>query len=168
MSASGGAFFPGIEVGWQIREPGLFRRAVPDQARCRVAATSATGPAPSVGAGYFSRQMALPWLADFLQCEREEQGLATPKTTWGWWPSQRPDAVYPTADAAAKQGAMLPWHRATVGPSSAWPSDPGEPSPRPADMPSFEQMIANWWKFGVVSYAPGQGYAESDRAGAVP
>lgn len=165
-AASGGAFYPGIEVGWQIREQGLFAEPF----RIRQGAPSryvGDRAGTTVGAGYFTRQMALPWLADFLECKQETQHLAVTPEPWGWWPSQRPDDVYLNAAEAAKQGTMLPWHRATVGASSNWPPDPGLPA-RPPDMPSYTQMLANWWKFGVVVHSPGKGYAESDRASAVP
>jgi hypothetical protein len=165
--ASGGAFFPGIEVGWQIREPAIFAEPF----RIRAGATSryvGDRPGTTITAGYFSRQMALPWIADFLQCSHEMQTRATPPTSWGWWPSQRPDEVYPNPAEAAKQGTMLPWDRATIGPSPDWPADAEGPAGRPPTMPSFRQMIANWWKFGVVVYTPGKGFAESDRSASVP
>ncbi|MEQ9499004.1 MAG: LodA/GoxA family CTQ-dependent oxidase [Deltaproteobacteria bacterium] len=84
-NASGGAFYPGIEVGWLIRAPSIFiepfriRHGAPGTHRAD-AASGAT-----VRAGYFSRQMALPWQADFIACQQEGGGA--------WWPSQRPDRV---------------------------------------------------------------------------
>jgi hypothetical protein len=165
--ASGGAFFPGIEVGWLIREPGIF--AEPFRIKHGAGSTYVGDKGgTTVRAGYFSRQMALPWLADFLQCKTELQDKATPPEEWGWWPNQRPDSVYPNAAEAAKQGTMLAWHRASVGASRNWPPDPGEPLNRPPDMPSYDQMIANWWKFAFVTSTPGGGFAEDERAGAIP
>jgi hypothetical protein len=160
--ASGGAFYPGIECGWAIREPGVF--AAPFRIKGG-AGSRYVGDAKGsvVGPGYFSRQMALPWLADFLQCKTETQKLAVPKVPWGWWPSQRPDNVYvSTADAAAR-AAMQEW----VRPSAAWPPDPGLPGGRPT-RPSYLQMVANWWKFGVVTGTPSAGFAESERASSIP
>lgn len=162
--ASGGGFFPGIEVSWLIREPSLFAEPF----RIKHGAKSPylgdkDEHATTVGAGFFSRQMALPWLADFLQCMHED--------TWGWWPSQRPDSVYPTADAAAARVAQtrVPWHRAT-GPNGTprqWP-DVGTGLPaRDDDTPSYGEMIDNWSKFGFIQAVNGH-YAETERAEHVP
>ncbi|GAB3002046.1 LodA/GoxA family CTQ-dependent oxidase [Saccharothrix stipae] len=164
QSVSGGAFYPGIEVGWQIREPELF--AEPFRIK-HGAPSKYVGDARgrTVVAGHFTRQMALPWIADFLQCKVEEQRVT--KADWGWWPSQRPDAVYATTADALAAGTMVHWHRATVGASSDWPSDAHEPSPRSSDMPSYQQMVDNWTKLGFV--VPGAGvFAETERGGAVP
>lgn len=162
-AASGGAFFPGIEVGWQIREPALF--AEPFRIRHGAPSRYIGDGAVTVAPGHFSRQMALPWLADFLQCQAEQQMVTN--DPWGWWPSQRPDGVYKTGLEAASGGTMVPWVRATVGASSDWPPDPGGPTPRPAQMPSYDQMIANWPKFAFVDGAAGI-YAEIARAAAIP
>jgi hypothetical protein len=170
QSCSGGAFFPGIEVGWQIRESSLY--AEPFRLKHGASSAYVGDGGTTLGAGYFSRQMALPWLADFLQCKLEQQRVT--KDEWGWWPSQRPDGVYPTFAEAAASGNMLHWHRASVpggagaSPSPNWPPDPGNPTSRLPDMPSYAQMFANWTKFGfVVSGAKGV-YAETERPGTVP
>jgi hypothetical protein len=166
--ASGGAFFPGIEVGWMIREPAIFAEPfrIRDGAGSRYVGDMA---GTKVGPGYFSRQMALPWLADFLQCKTEQQSRAVPKTDWGWWPSQRPDFVYPTPAEAAARGTMRAWTRAQAGASTSWPPAPGQgPASRPAEMPSYEQMVANWFKFGLVAGTHALGFAESERGGSIP
>jgi hypothetical protein len=166
--ASGGAFFPGIEVGWQIREPGVFSE--PFRVKLAAASRYAGDKAGTVvGPGYFSRQMALPWLADFLQCQSEEQALAVPRSDWGWWPSQRPDFVYPTTADAAARGVMRAWTRAHAGGSTSWPPAPGEgPLPRAAEMPSYSQTVANWWKLGVITGSWSSGFAESERSASIP
>jgi L-lysine epsilon oxidase-like protein len=163
-NASGGAFYPGIEVGWQIREPALFDE--PFRIKHGAPSKYVGDGATVVAAGHFSRQMALPWVADFLQCKVEEQKIN--KDDWGWWPSQRPDAVYDTEKNAAAKASMLPWHRAAVGTSSDWAADTGEPKPRDSSMPSYMQMLANWWKFGFVVDRAGGVFVESERPSAVP
>jgi hypothetical protein len=163
QSCSGGAFYPGIEVGWQIREPGLFSE--PFRLKHGVGSKYVGDrPGSTVVAGHFSRQMALPWIADFLQCKQETQRAA--RQQWGWWPSQRPDGVYPSLAEARSTGTMLPWHRATVGASSNWPPDP--PGAPPRDMPSYEQMRNNWTKFGFVVSGPSDTYFETERARSIP
>jgi hypothetical protein len=75
---AGGAFFPGIEAGWVLRDPriyaGPFRLAHFDQNHAPL------GLQP----GDVTKRSALPWQADFLQCARF------------WWPAQRPNEVFLT------------------------------------------------------------------------
>jgi hypothetical protein len=171
-NASGGAFYPGIEVSWLIREPALY--AAPFRIRHGAPSCYACDdPTVTVGAGYFSRQMALPWLADFRDCKSEDHPPGNdPRAhrVFGWWPSQRPDRVYPNGAAAADAGPMVLWHRASVaGAAASWPPDPAASPPRlePSDTPTFGQMIANWWRFGFVAKVA-EGYAETERAETIP
>jgi hypothetical protein len=97
----GGGFFPGIEASWLIRNPGVYRRP------WRVEPGTAVGPV-SVGAGFFSQQMALPWHADFWACKKEVHG----SLTFGWWPGQRPDDVYVVS--AGGQRRSKEWTRGGV------------------------------------------------------
>ena len=135
---SGGAFYPGIEVGWQIRdavfsEPFRLEHDAPSTHKYdRKGAVKVT-------AGHFSRQMALPWLTDFLRCRTESQKVTG--QPWAWWPTQRPHSVYTSQAEAAKhhQGATLQdWTRATT----TWAGGATEPS--------LTEMAGNWWKFGFV------------------
>ncbi len=78
----GGPFFPGIEASWLLRD--VYLCAEPfrlDHAH--------------VEAGDVTKQMALPWQADFYDCQAEGD--------FGWWPSQRPDSVFPEAGGARVQ-----------------------------------------------------------------
>lgn len=70
----GAAFFPGIEASWFLRD--TFNYSEPFR-------LDPTG----IGAGDVSKQMAVPWQADFWKCQ-EYDG-------YGWWPAQRPDDVFP-------------------------------------------------------------------------
>lgn len=79
----GGAFFPGIECGWIVREPLLY--AAPFAFRFRHAA-SASDPT-GVWPGDVTKRSALPWQADFYQCANN------------WWPAQRPNQVRRSAAA---------------------------------------------------------------------
>lgn len=153
---SGGAFYPGIEVGWQIRdaafsEPFRLAHGAPSAHRFDPKGTTVT-------AGHFSRQMALPWLTDFLQCRTENQKLTG--EPWAWWPTQRPDSVYPSKAAAAKHhqgGTLQKWARATT----AWPSGGAEPS--------YQEMVDNWSKFGfVVQDRATRVFFEDERATKIP
>lgn len=72
-AASGGAFYPGIEGGWILRNPKAYAEPI------RLAHAV-------LKPGYVTRHMACPWQADFFECSSS------------WWPAQRPDEVL-TLDA---------------------------------------------------------------------
>ena len=139
-NASGGAFFPGIEFSWQMRNPSLFAEPF----RLNLAAHSSYwGETQTIGAGHFSRQMALPWHADFNDCADEGD--------YGWWPSQRPTAVLSDPSAAKR----VDWARPDVK------FDSGSQTSTHAD------MLACWYKFGFV-VASGEVFVETERAAHVP
>jgi hypothetical protein len=144
----GGAFFPGIEAGWQIRSASIYSEPF------RV---NHGAPSPYLGdtsgvvrAGFFTRQMALPWQADFLQCKHEDDrtGAFSGSGPWGWWPAQRPDWVFASeGDFRATPPNPVPWHRSTkAGKTVPWPTGfSGDTS-----MPSYQEMLDNWRKFGFI------------------
>lgn len=144
----GGAFFPGIEVGWQSRSASIY--AEPFRIKHSAPSPYLGDAATLVAAGFFTRQMALPWQADFLQCKSEpdSSGAFPGMGSWGWWPAQRPDWVFPT-EAAFKSVPPKPvaWHRATkAGATTAWPVGFGGDT----STPSYEEMLGNWRKFGFI------------------
>jgi hypothetical protein len=76
----GGAFFPGIEAGWIMRDPRIY--LADDPFRINVLPAGADeldfrGLTP----GGATMRSALPWQADFNDCVNE------------WWPSHRPSDV---------------------------------------------------------------------------
>jgi len=92
-SCVGGAFFPGIDASWIIRNPHLYSEPF----RLKKIGTVLN---PALGLkiepGLFSQQMALPWQADFFACKREDVtgGREPGRERWfGWWPAHRPDDV---------------------------------------------------------------------------
>jgi hypothetical protein len=99
-NCTGGAFYPGIEVGWQIRHPELFLEPF----RLRHGARSTyLHDEDVVRAGHFSRQMALPWQADFLDCSFDKKNGA------GWWPAARPVDVIREGGQATEPWAPPEW-----------------------------------------------------------
>ena len=76
QAAVGGAFFPGIECSWIVREPKLYLS--PFQFRFRVAGT---GDPNGLSPGDVTKRSACPWQADFYECGHN------------WWPAQRPNQV---------------------------------------------------------------------------
>ena len=83
----GGPFFPGIEASWYVRDFYEFIEPF------RLSHTLLT-------AGDVTKQMALPWQADFYDCKQEDD-LA-------WWPAQRPDDVF--VDGTPRMHKWTRWH----------------------------------------------------------
>jgi hypothetical protein len=84
----GGAFYPGLEAGWFLRDRYAYLEPF------RLDQTN-------LCAGDVTKQLAVPWQADFTECTQEGE-LA-------WWPAQRPDDVFPEAG-----GPQVPWIRDIV------------------------------------------------------
>lgn len=140
LCASGGAFYPGIEVGWQIRNAALFIEPF----RLDLNATSQYwGENQPIGPGHFSRQMALPWHADFTDCANEGQ--------YAWWPAQRPDDVFTSANATKP----VDWAR----------SD--SPYVYGKNTVAHEDMVEVWYKYGFV-VEQGGAWVEVERAARIP
>ncbi len=72
----GAPFFPGIEMTYIVRDPHMY--AEPFRF------------ADHLGAGDITRWMAVPWQADFFECNTY------------WWPSARPDDVIPATTYVAE------------------------------------------------------------------
>jgi hypothetical protein len=149
----GGAFFPGIEGGWQLRAHALF--AEPFRFNHRALSTHGGDAGRAIGPGHFSRQMALPWQADFLACSVEEHEVppGSGNLKWfAWWPAQRPHQIL---DAGL---ARVDWFR---------PSGPfWDPIAGRTDA-EYEDMVKHWYKFGFVLPA-GPNLVETDRNPSIP
>ncbi len=91
-SCVGEPFFPGIEGGWLLRDTYTYSEPF---------RLDPTGLKP----GDVTKQMAVPWQADFTDCAQEGE-LA-------WWPAQRPDDVFPETG-----GPQVPWTRGLVNSKS--------------------------------------------------
>lgn len=78
-NCAGGAFFPGIETSYNIRDKYAF-----------VEPFRLDGS--KLNPGDLTKQNALPWQADFFACSGEEDEVNNINV--GWWPYSRPDAVY--------------------------------------------------------------------------
>jgi hypothetical protein len=141
-NVSGGAFFPGIEFSWQMRNPSIYAEPF----RLDLAATSGYWGEQGIpiGPGYFTRQMAVPWQADFNDCRNEGD--------YGWWPHQRPNDALPSLQANDR----VDWARPTVV------FDSGKNKSTHAD------MVANWYKFGVLIDDGNGVFYETERAQQIP
>lgn len=168
----GGAFFPGIEAGWQARSAAIY--AEPFRVKHGAPSPYLGDAGNVVRAGHFTRQMALPWQADFLQCKAEPDvsGVFAGLGLWGWWPAQRPDWVFTSEkDFRAAPPVSQRWHRATKGAkATSWPVGflvPGG-GRRDTTVPSYEEMIANWWKFGFIVEKKKNIFLEAEREADIP
>jgi hypothetical protein len=137
----GGAFYPGIEFGWQLRNPALYHE--PFRLNLDAASAYWGEGAQKIGAGHFSRQMAVPWQADFNDCRNEGN--------YAWWPAQRPTDALPSVNAKQR----LAWAR---------PSNRFEGGNRES---THEDMVKHWYKFGFV-LADGDVFLEKERAPSIP
>lgn len=141
----GGAFFPGIEASWQIRNPLLWAEPF----RLNLAAKSqyldenGNPENTPIGPGHFSRQMAVPWQADFNDCRNEGD--------YGWWPSQRPDDALPYYNAPQR----LDWARADTNYTGS------------QSRTTHEDMVAYWWKYGFLVQVNDQ-IVETERTSPIP
>lgn len=99
-TCAGGAFYPGIDAGWFLRDV------------CQYAEPLRLSHA-HLRAGDLTKQMAVPWQSDFNDC-RFEDPLA-------WWPAQRPDDVFAGSGSTplvwtrdlidSPQDMIAKWHR---------------------------------------------------------
>lgn len=137
----GGAFFPGIEFGWQMRNPALF--VEPFRILHGVDTNLVDQPPTPIGPGHFSRQMAVPWQADFNDCRNEGN--------YGWWPSQRPAQALPSATATRRVDWARPTNRFEGGNAES----------------THEDMVRHWSKFGFV-LEDGNKFVEKERAARIP
>lgn len=148
----GGAFYPGIEVGWQIRHPSIY--AEPFRINLDADSPYLGDNKKKIQAGHFSRQMALPWQADFLLCKSEGPN--------GWWPAQRPDSVFPSEDAKSS-----PWHRPTK--TNGWLEGFEEEEGKfDHNTPSYNEMLDNWTKFGFIVEKKEGVFIEEEREADIP
>lgn len=158
----GGPFFPGIEMTYLTAlDASLYVEAFRLKA--------------DVEPGEATRHMALPWQADFFECN----------TTW--WPAARPDDVIPEAEYLEAVRSSLPhdalpqalayrvpWARGLrqddAEPSDAGPT-PEHPRADPAQPNGDTDMVAQWHRLGFIVPRAGPGgervYVETERAPAV-
>ena len=148
----GGAFFPGIEAGWMLRNPKIYSEPF----RIKEGVTlhlkflkndlaTMQSVSLTVRPGFFSQQMALPWQSDFHDCALEVHDPDPPPPpdgiSWGWWPGQRPDV----AQVGSGSSDMKPWIRSSGAP---WPDTLDK------DSCSHEEMVKHVMKFGFVKEDP--------------
>jgi L-lysine epsilon oxidase C-terminal domain/L-Lysine epsilon oxidase N-terminal len=180
----GGPFYPGVEVGWLVRQPSLYAEpfriahdaasALPDERRLGAVAQRTVGP------GYFTRQVGVPWHATFASQPEEElasafggndglkvmlgltkaQAAALKKEieewatiVWGWFPSHRPVNVFANTDRSSKKRINWVWieEEATVG-QALKPQrlEAGRMNDWDSGVFDSDAWVARWWQLPLV------------------
>src|SRR5262249_39172428 len=149
-NVSGGAFYPGMEASWLFTKKNVWEKPF----RLALNRTVGTIPVPGEGrrdviveAGVFTQQMTLPWQADFFDCsggppdDPSAAGVDDPSVAGGkrrvaWWPTTRPDEVFPLDSPKDRR----PWARVA---KSQTPFNFRE-------MQSENEMVNLWSTLGFV------------------
>lgn len=132
----GGAFFPGLEVSKRIQDKSIYMEKEAfrlDQSK--------------LAPGDLTKDMALPWQGDFQSCRRHPD-IAQDVP---WWPSHRPDDVFPETDPNLTTQAA--WVRDII----QFPNPPD--ATRRLDRLT---MNARWHLLGFVTKRDGE-YPETER-----
>ena len=117
----GGAFYPGIEANWFLRD--RYKFVEPFRL-----------DSSQIKPGDITKQMALPWQADFRDCRKEE----TDEGFVAWWVFARPDEV--RFEGATTMHQWVPNN----------------------DFKEFEDMVEKWSKLGFIVEKDGK-YVEVQR-----
>lgn len=139
----GGPFYPGIDCSWLIRAHEVYNSPLRFQASSRPD-SELKDPPLRVGAlefrpGFFSQQMALPWQADFYDCQRERhEDPDGNEYYFMWWTAHRPDDVFPSG--GAKQAR---WTR-ELDKLAKDPTNPDDDNGR------FIRMLQDWSKLKFI------------------
>jgi hypothetical protein len=147
----GAPFYPGIEIGWQIRNTKMFIEPfrLDPNAVSQFLDQNGNPESTPIAPGHFSRQQAVPWQADFNDC--------SDLLNLGWWPAQRPNDVFLSPTDTLKD--RVPWSRATTKYDDGLYGGAGS---------THQDMVDNWFKFGFVLDGGGGTFIEFERAPQIP
>ncbi|XVV00575.1 LodA/GoxA family CTQ-dependent oxidase [Actinosynnema sp. CA-248983] len=154
---AGGAFGPGIEIGWICRNEAVYEdptkeffrfKALPLNPELHLERDLTKGLEP----GDITMFLAAPWQADFNQCSTQpiDGGFV-----W-WWPTERPLYAYARRDVPEEQDAEV----ARWGDSERWQHVPWVGSARDQtsdDYVGYEDglsMVEHWAELGFIVRKP--------------
>jgi hypothetical protein len=114
----GGAFSPGIEMPWIVRNPAFYMEPFRIKHRKATPTPLSLGTDLDLGLepGDACKYMAVPWQADFNECAaqpvhvqmgRSSDSVVT-RIVW-WWPAQRPSAVWRRDEGAHHGRRQVAW-----------------------------------------------------------
>jgi hypothetical protein len=161
----GGAYHPGIEVPWTLRVPSMWSAPGRLEMRTDTAAAddygdeltpqvamSAHGPLDGSGPGDLTRWQGTPWQSDAGSCRSGYQPEISPVLPT-FWPARIPnhvlrqsdyetvvDTTRPMDERSAAFAARYDWERFVSAPSR---------------VETLANMMAGWWKLGIVEERPG-------------
>jgi hypothetical protein len=169
----GGRYVPGIEVSYPIRQPDMYhtdwRTSGSGPFRIKhkpLSYASAQSQAPFLTGGWIplhnmtdglepgdlSKFMSIPWQTDYNSCSIHQTNINTagnntatgsPLTLYWSWPSQRPDAVYPSSEVV--NGVL---------PRQVWSiRGPGTLTTEPKTSATFQkalQSVTQWDRLGII------------------
>jgi hypothetical protein len=169
----GGRYVPGIEVSYPIRQPDMYytdwRTSGSGPFRIKhkpLSYASAQSQTPFLTGGWIplhnrtdglepgdlSKFMSIPWQTDYNSCSIHQTNINTagantatgsPLTLYWSWPSQRPDAVYPSSEVV--NGVL---------PRQVWSiRGPGTLTTEPKTSATFQkamQSVTQWDRIGVI------------------
>jgi len=173
----GGAFNPGAEVAWIIRDPNIYSKSFRINAKASLLPnleTSFTGTTPGVNfyerpgltqnspiseglePGDLTKYSALPWQADFNECSSQPVDI-----TYEEWNNIYPDKTTDGADPASNQKVnltlwwpshrpmqVIPYNNGEGGSAVDWAS--GIPQNNNNYMEGDYKMVENWNDLGFI------------------
>lgn len=166
-SCLGGAYHPGIEAPWVLRQRSLWQR--PFRLRVRTTAVEARdwgpqltaeivlgadGPLQGVAPGELTRWLGVPWHADAASCRSGYEPSISPVLPT-FWPARIPNHVLTEEDYEIVMDRSRPLRerRAAFRRRPLWDRFIFGPNGRP----SLDLMVSDWAKMGVVEDRPGPG-----------
>ena len=174
----GGAFNPGAEVAWIIRNPNIYKKAYRINAKASLLPTmetSSVGTTPGITVyerpgltlnspiseglepGDLTKYSALPWQADFNECSNQRVDI-----TYEEWNKlyDEPDKVAPNSNQKTYLGLWWPSHRPMEvslksGEQVNWAS--GIPQNNNSYYDGDFKMVQNWNDLGFIKSASKNG-----------
>ena len=149
-NALGGAFCPGGEAGWIMRNPAIYSEAyrihtAPSPVPGSLSQPTAVGGADTSSSladglepGDITKYSAVPWQADFNECTNQDVDV-----TYEQWNVLYPDS---TGDPVTDKTWVTYWwpaHRPVTVNGRAW-------SPTPNTNAGDLTMVSIWWQLGFV------------------
>lgn len=164
-SCLGGAYHPGIELPWTVRVPSMW--AAPMRLRMRnrdvedtdygdmltpQVAMSVDGPLAGSGPGDLTRWQGVPWQSDAASCRSGYEPDISPVLPT-FWPARIPNHVLREVDykIVVDTARSMEDRQAAFARRYDWERFVSGPGPEE----TLDNMMAGWFKLGLVTEQPG-------------
>ncbi|HEX5588064.1 MAG TPA: LodA/GoxA family CTQ-dependent oxidase, partial [Acidimicrobiia bacterium] len=169
----GGAYHPGIEMPWSLRVPSMWASAGRLEVRATTvelvdygdlltpeATLAADGPLAGSGPGDLTRWLGTPWHADAASCRSGYDPAVSPVLPT-FWPARIPNHVLRESDyrVVVDRDRPLAERRAAFRARYDWERFVSAPNRQG----TLNNMMAGWWKLGMVQARRGPGDAHFPR-----